>query len=54
MGADGKRREDELLHEIGNLRRELADRATRIDELKTTLEAREVTIKDRDQLITEL
>lgn len=44
MGAAGKRREDELLNEIANLRRELADRAARIDELKGTLEERDTTI----------
>jgi chromosome segregation ATPase len=54
MGAAGKRREDELLNEIGNLRRELAERAARIDELKITAEARETTIKERDTLIAEL
>jgi hypothetical protein len=35
MGAAGKKRENELLAEIANLRRELADRAARIDELKS-------------------
>lgn len=44
MGAAGKRREDELLAEIANLRRELADRAARIDELKTQMEERDQTI----------
>ena len=34
MGAAGKRREDELLGEINALRKELASRANRIDELK--------------------
>lgn len=54
MGAAGKRREDELLAEIASLRRELADRAARIDELKTQMEARDQTIKERDALIVEL
>ena len=41
MGAAGKAREDELLAEIANLRKELADRAARIDELKETLADKE-------------
>ena len=40
MGAAGKKREDELLNEISNLRRELADRAQRIDELKQEIEVK--------------
>jgi len=34
MGAAGKAREEELLAEIASLRKQLADRAARIDELK--------------------
>jgi predicted RNase H-like nuclease (RuvC/YqgF family) len=45
MGAAGKRREDELLAEISNLRRELAERAARIDELKANLETANKTIE---------
>ena len=44
MGAAGRQREDELLQEITKLRKELADRAKRIDELKTELESSQKTI----------
>jgi len=54
MGAAGKRREDELLAEIASLRRELADRASRIDELKKNLEERDQTIKLRESDIIDL
>jgi ABC-type transporter Mla subunit MlaD len=54
MGAAGKRREDELLAEIANLRRELAERAARIDELKTSLDGLNKTVAQRDSTIAEL
>lgn len=41
MGAAGKRREDELLQEIATLRKELAEKAKKIDSLHTTIEERE-------------
>ena len=45
MGAAGKAREEELLAEIASLRKQLADRAARIDELKETL-------SDKENIIT--
>jgi len=54
MGAAGKRREDELLQEIATLRKELAEKAKKIDSLHTTIEEREKKIKDRDSTIEEL
>jgi chaperonin cofactor prefoldin len=41
MGAAGKKREEELTNEIASLRKQLADRAARIDELKETLSDKE-------------
>lgn len=41
MGAAGKKREEELTNEIASLRKQLADRAARIDELKETLADKE-------------
>jgi len=54
MGAAGKRREDELLQEIATLRKELAEKAKKIDYLHTTIDAIGKTIKDRDSTIEEL
>jgi uncharacterized coiled-coil DUF342 family protein len=45
MGAAGKAREEELLAEIASLRKQLADRAARIDELKEQL-------TDKENIIT--
>ena len=41
MGAAGKQREEELLAEISKLRKELADRAAKIDEMTQTLAERD-------------
>ena len=54
MGAAGKAREEELLSEIANLRKQLGDRAARIDELKETLADKENIIVQRDATIEEL
>jgi uncharacterized coiled-coil DUF342 family protein len=54
MGAAGKKRENELLAEIANLRRELAERAARIDELKAQGEKMERTLSEREAQIEEL
>ena len=54
MGAAGKRREDESLAEIASLRRELGERAAKIDELKTNVDGLNKTVAQRDSTITEL
>lgn len=41
MGAAGKLREEELLREIDNLRKQLAEKALKIDELQQTLADKE-------------
>lgn len=51
MGAAGKAREEELLNEIASLRKQLADRAARIDELKEQLQDRDTTIAQREATI---
>lgn len=54
MGAAGKAREEELLAEISKLRKELADRAAKIDEMTETIAARDQTIVERNAIIEQL
>lgn len=44
MGAAGKRREDELLAEVAKLRKEVGERAKKIDELQLNVEERDKKI----------
>ena len=54
MGAAGKAREEELLAESANLRKQLADRAARIDELTEIVTNKENIIAERDTTIADL
>ena len=54
MGAAGKAREEELLAEIANLRKQLADRAARIDELTETVAEKDGVIAEKGARIAEL